>query len=447
MQQTGTPGASPWPNPLYAWYGIGVLTAVYTCSFIDRTILNLLVGPIRADLHISDTQMSLLQGIAFAIFYCALGLPFGRLADRYSRRIIIAVGVGVWSVMTAACGLTRSYLELFWARVGVGVGEASLAPSAWSWIGDAFPPQRRSLAIGIYTMGVSFGSGLALIVGGAVIGFFEHLPVVIPGIGALKTWQTVFVLVGLPGVLLMLLMLTIPEPKRQGLLLRGAEPPATIPIREVAAFSLSRWRVFLPVQIGAGLMILYSFGTISWLPTYFIRHFGWSAADTGYFYGLTVLIFNASGNFSFGWFASRLAAKGYEDANLRAVVIGCVCTAVPAITAPLIADAGTALLFFGFAGFFSACSYTLLPLVVQAVTPNQMRGQNLALYLLILQLIGAGLGPTVVALLTDYVFHDDQAVGSSLLVIAMIFPLLAAFVLSRAFTPFRARLIEAEAWK
>jgi MFS family permease len=447
MQHSSSRDESLWPNPVHAWYGVGILTIAYACSFIDRTVLNLLVGPIRADLQISDTQMSLLQGIAFAFFFCIMGLPFGRMADRYSRKLIIAIGVGFWSLATAACGLARSYFELFLARVGVGVGEASLAPSAWSWISDAFPPKQRSLAIGVYTMGVNFGLGLALIVGGAVIAAFEHLSLSLPGYGALKTWQAVFIVVGLPGLVIMLLMFTIPEPKRHGLMQReGAPPDQAIPLREVARFTLERWRVFLPVYVGAGLMILFGFGIVSWVPSYFIRVFDWTAPQVGYAYGLVILLLYAPGNVAFGWFAGWLAERGYADANLRAVVIGCVCAAIPGIAAPLVPVPEIALLLWGVGGFFGACSYTLLPLVIQGITPNQMRAQNLALYLLILQLIGSGLGPTIPALLTDYVFGYDEAVGWSLLVVALIFPLLAAWVLSRALVPFRARLAEASAW-
>jgi len=448
MQQPTAPGSEPaWPNPGYAWYGVGVLTIAYACSFIDRTVLNLLVGPIRADLGINDTQMSLLQGIAFAFFFCLMGLPFGRMADRYSRKLIMAAGIGFWSLATAACGLARGYFELFLARVGVGVGEASLAPSAWSWISDAFPPKQRSLAIGVYTTGVNLGLGLALIVGGAVIAAFQDVTLSLPGYGALKTWQVVFIVVGLPGLLIMLLVLTIPEPKRHGLLQRGDTPPdQPIPLGEVARFTLDRWRVFVPVYVGAGLMILFGFGIVSWLPTYFIRVFDWTAPQIGYAYGLVILLLYAPGNVAFGWFAARLADRGYADANLRAVIIGCVCSAIPAIAAPLVPNPKVALVLWGIGGFFSTCSYTLLPLVIQGITPNQMRAQNLAVYLLILQLIGSGLGPTIPALLTDYVFGYDEAVGWSLLVVALIFPLLAAWVLSRALAPFRARLAEATAW-
>src|SRR5262245_15450942 len=162
-------GEQPYPSAAYAWYVVGVLTLVYVFSFIDRQILSLLVGPIRRDLGISEKQMSLLMGASFAVFYTLFGIPLGRLADTRSRRGIIAVGVAFWSVMTAACGLTRSFWQLALARIGVGVGEASLSPSAYSLIADYFRPERRSTALSVYSMGIYVGSGLAYALGGLVV--------------------------------------------------------------------------------------------------------------------------------------------------------------------------------------------------------------------------------------------------------------------------------------
>lgn len=205
-----------YPNPRYAWYVVCVLTVAYLLSFLDRQILALLVGPIRQDLDISDTQVSLLGNLAFGIFYTLLGLPLGRAADRFSRRGIIAAGVATWCLMTAACGLARNFVQLFLARVGVGVGEAALNPAALSMISDYFPRRTRGRALTFYNMGVSLGVGVALIFGGQVIAWVAAAPPVeLPGIGVLRAWQTVFILVGLPGLLIALLMLTVREPVRR----------------------------------------------------------------------------------------------------------------------------------------------------------------------------------------------------------------------------------------
>src|SRR5688572_3708838 len=204
------------PPATYSWYVVGVLTVTYTVSFIDRQIMALMIEPIRRDLGITDTQVSLLIGLAFAVFYTLLGVPIARLADRYSRRAIIAAGITVWCLMTAACGLARNYAQLFLARVGVGVGEAALSPSALSMLSDYFPKETRGRAIAVYNTGISLGTGLAMIVGGQVIAHVMAAPPVrVPGIGELFSWQTVFLVVGLPGLVMAALMATVKEPSRR----------------------------------------------------------------------------------------------------------------------------------------------------------------------------------------------------------------------------------------
>src|SRR5262245_31711668 len=231
--------APPYPKPLYAWYVVGVLTVVYVFSFIDRQILNLLVRPIKTDLGINDTEMSLLMGFSFAVFYTLFGIPLGRLADSRSRRVIIAVGVAAWSLLTAGCGLARRYWQLTLLRMGVGVGEASLSPAAYSLIADYFRPERRATAISAYSMGIYIGSGLAFVIGGLVVEFASgrdqfDLPVV----GPTRAWQLVFFLVGLPGLLVSLLLCTVKEPKRQGVRPagRGFTVAPAVPLREAWAY-------------------------------------------------------------------------------------------------------------------------------------------------------------------------------------------------------------------
>jgi len=210
------PAADQRPSNAYAWYVVAVLTLTYTVSFIDRQIMSLMIEPIRRDLNITDTQVSLLIGLAFAVFYTLLGIPIARLADRRSRRTIIAVGIATWCFMTAFCGLARSYAQLFLARVGVGVGEAALSPSALSIISDYFPKRTRGRAIAVYNTGISLGTGLAMIVGGALVAHvMVSPPVRLPFVGELYAWQTVFMLVGLPGLFLALLMFTVREPRRR----------------------------------------------------------------------------------------------------------------------------------------------------------------------------------------------------------------------------------------
>ena len=198
----------PYPRPAYAWLVVGILTLIYVFSFIDRQILNLLVGPIRRDLKISDLEMSYLLGLSFAIFYTLFGIPMGRIADSRSRRGLIAAGVFAWSFFTAGCGLTRNFSQMLLMRIGVGVGEAALSPAAYSLIADYFPPHRRATAISAYGMGIYLGSGIAFLLGGLVTKLAsnqENYELAI--VGSVRSWQVIFFAVGLPGLFLSLLML------------------------------------------------------------------------------------------------------------------------------------------------------------------------------------------------------------------------------------------------
>jgi MFS family permease len=207
-------------SSLYTWYAVALLTTAYVFSYLDRSILTLLVKPIRDDFGISDTQISLLHGFAFAIFYAGLGIPMGRLADRSHRVRLVTAGIGVWSIFTAACGLTRNFLELFLMRMLVGVGESILNPCAYSIITDTARRKHLSLALSIYTMGIYIGAGLALVLGGLVIRTIAEQPILnVPFIGDIASWKSAFFIVGIPGILLMLLVgKTLQEPARRGLM-------------------------------------------------------------------------------------------------------------------------------------------------------------------------------------------------------------------------------------
>jgi MFS family permease len=237
--------AAPYPRPAYAWYVVIVLTFVYIFAFIDRQILNLLVGPIRRDLQISDTEMSLLTGFAFALFYTFFGLPLGRIADAGNRRGLIAAGFAMWSLFTAGTGLARNFTQMLIMRMGVG--EASLLPAAYSLITDYFPPHRRATAQGIYNIALSLGSGAALFTGGTVIGLtLGQAEWILPVVGPIRFWQLVFFIVGLPGVLLARLMFNVAEPARRG---PGAEAKKAS-LREVLAFAKANRATLICHNVG-----------------------------------------------------------------------------------------------------------------------------------------------------------------------------------------------------
>src|SRR5262245_47007499 len=283
----------PYPRAAYAWYVVGVLTFVYMFSFVDRQILNLLVAPIRRDLGIRDTEMSFLMGPAFVASYIIFGIIFGRLTDSRSRRTIIALGFAAWSLFTAGCGLAMTYLQMLLLRVGVGLGEASLSPAAFSLITDYFPPKRRATAISVYGMGIYIGSGLALIVGGIVARVAAAQEIwQLPLVGATRPWQVVVFIVGLPGVLLALLMYTVREPLRRGAKLvkaaDGKTRVAQVPLREVLAYLWANKLTFLCHNIGFALLSFSSYGSSAWIPAFLQRNHGWSIPKSGLVYGLIV---------------------------------------------------------------------------------------------------------------------------------------------------------------
>ncbi len=231
--------SAPYPTSGQAWYTVLVLMVMYVFSFIDRQILSMLVTPMKRDLQISDSQVGLLQGFAFALLYTVLGLPIGRLADRASRKGIIAAGVLVWSLMATACGFARTAVQLFFARVGVGVGEAALGPAAYSMITDSFPREKLGRAFSVYNMGIPLGSGVAMLVGGLVVGAVSgESNVTLPLLGEVRSWQLVFIVTGAPGLLLPLLLLSVREPARRGLL-KTASNTQTVPMKDVLRYVVS----------------------------------------------------------------------------------------------------------------------------------------------------------------------------------------------------------------
>jgi len=441
----------PYPPLRYAWYVVAVLTFVYVFSFIDRQILNLLVRPIRRDLGISDTQMSLLMGFSFALFYTVCGIPLGWLADKKSRRSIVAVGFIFWSIMTAGCGLARNFVQMLLLRMGVGVGEAALSPSAYSLIADYFPKEKRATAISVYSMGIYIGGGLASLLGGLVVGFAEtkgtwNLPVV----GETRPWQVIFFIVGLPGVFLAALMYTIREPVRRGLKMMkatdGTMQQAQVPFLETWSYILSNWKTFLCHTIGFALLSFSSYGASAWVPTMFVRNHGWTASKAGIVYGLIVGIFSTLGVATGGWWADRMAARGHRDATMRVGFLVAVIWFPTGILYPLMSDGTMSALLLIPSAFLASAPFGVAPAAIQQIMPNEMRGQASAVYLFVINLIGLGVGPTAVAMTTDYVFHDDNAVNYSLLIVCTIAHVISGVLLWIGRKPFCDSLDRLKQW-
>jgi len=435
------------PSPRYAWYVVVVLTIAYVVSFIDRQIMSFLVAPIRRDLEISDTQISLLMGLSFAIFYTLFGIPLGRLADTRSRRGIISIGIAFWSLMTVACGLTRRFWELALTRMGVGVGEAALSPAAYSLIADYFPPNRRATAMSVYSMGIYVGSGLSFILGGWVAGKVAgQESVVLPLLGAMRSWQVVFVAVGLPGLLVALLLLTIREPVRRGPSQSGKLAAAPATIAETFSYVRDNAATFICLNLAIACLTLNSYGSSGWIPTMFMRRFGWSPGDTGLVYGLVVAISGTLGVVGGGWLADRWTAQGRIDAPVRVAWVSALCWLPSGILYPLMPNGWWTAALLIPTVFFGSMPYGVAPAAIQRMMPNTMRAQATAIYLFVINIIGMSLGPTLVALLTEHVFKDEKALHYSLLIVGCVSYVIAAVLLSVSLQRYRQSLEYLRTW-
>lgn len=434
--------ATAFPSARRAWLTVAILMVAYVISFIDRQILNLLVAPVRRDLAISDTQMSYLLGLSFALFYTVCGIPIGRLADVRSRRGVIAIGIVFWSLMTAGCGLARSYLSFLLFRIGVGVGEATLSPSAYSLIADSFPQRLRATAISVYSTGIYVGSGLAFLLGGLIIRFAsEQGDLSLPLLGAVRPWQLVFLLLGGIGLLFSLLILAIREPLRHGV---GAGIEVPLPV--AAGWFRGNRRTLLHHHLGVGLVSFAAYGSAAWVPSFFIRNHGWDAPTVGIVYGAVTALFGSAGIIVGGRLADRLLKRGVTDAGLR-VCLGGALLAIPfCITFPLLASSSWAVVALMPAVFGLAMPFGVAPAAIQDIMPNALRSQASALYLFVVNLVGLGLGPTAVALCTDYLFGDDQAVRYSLALAPTLALLLASLLLVTGLPHYRASVERLKTW-
>jgi MFS family permease len=407
-----------YPSPVYGWYVTFVLLLGFTFSFVDRQVLNLLVEPIRQDLNVSDTQISFLQGFAFAITYVLASVPIGRMVDRLNRVRIMIWGVLAWSATTIACGLSRNYWQLLIARSGVGAGEATLSPAAWSVLADYFPPDRLSRPISVYLMGPYIGAGIAMIAGAEVLDFTREVSSIeVPLLGALAPWQLTFIAVGLPGILVAALIATIREPVRTG----RKEVDLVVPSwGEVWAQVRSNKRVYIALHLGVPFIVVMLYGLQSWTPTIMVRVYEWDLADAGRAYGVIALVTGSAGVLSGPSLARLLQRRGRSDAPLLVAMLGAASATLFLAAIPLQSTAIGALICVGGASFSVTLPLALITSAMQLVTPNEMRGVINGAYVVTTNVIGLALGPTLVAACTDYVFADPLAVARSLGVVSLV---------------------------
>jgi MFS family permease len=417
--QMSTMEEAPYPARAVAWYATLVLAFMYWLSILDRFIISLLVGPIKHDLHITDTQFGLLHGLAFAITFCLFGLVAGALADRFARRWVIFAGVSIWSVATAVCGLTQTYWQLLMARVGVGVGEAALQPSATSMLTDLFPAERLTSAMAVYSIGSIAGSGCAFLIGGVIVDLVSKTETIpLPFLGDVHAWKAVFLIIGVPGAFASLLIFTLPEPLRRGLM-RGRQPMTGWGSTYLALirFIRSQPRFFACHYTAFAFATAILTGAGVWYPAHMSRTFGWSSSKIGICLGVMLAVSGLASQLICGRFVDSMYRRGYRDAQFRWFA-GCLSAATP--LAIIATTSNNPWIFLCFQGGFlllisclGACAAASLNLV----TPSSLRGSGIAFYAATSGLVGAAGGPVLIALVSDRIFHSESAIGLSIAVV------------------------------
>lgn len=395
----------------YAYYVLGVLFVMYIFNFLDRQLLAILLQPIKDDLQISDTALGFLTGFAFAVFYTFAGLPLARLADRWVRRSLIAISIALWSLMTAACGLARGFSDLAWARIGVGIGEAGATPPAHSLLSDYFPPEKRATILALYACGVPVGSGLGYWLGG--------------WINDALGWRMAFVLVGLPGVLVALLVrLTVREPTR------GASEHRPVSTRQYSLPEVWRFLSGLPsgrrVSLAAACIAFAGYGLAAWIPAFFVRIHHMTPGQLGLWMSWITALGGVIGSFSGGVIADRWGHT-HPRARTYVAMSGALLSIPFNAASVLLDDHRLALLSFLPATIGATLWFGPITSIVQDLVPPAMRATAAAVFIFILTIIGLGAGPQVIGILNDWIGTPD-AIRYSLLFVAIVMNSLAAWL-------------------
>ncbi|MGQ0385137.1 MAG: MFS transporter [Gammaproteobacteria bacterium] len=429
----------------YAWYVAALLTLTQVVSYIDRFLPSLLIRPIKEDLGLSDFQVGLLLGPAFGLFYVFVGIPIGWLADRRSRRAILAIGISVWCAMTAAAGLVRGFVLLFVCRLGVGLGEAAVAPCAISLISDYFPRSKRNRALSLFMAGTFLGAGSAFLFGGPVVHWISTLPPLhVPAIGDLTAWQMSFVIIGVPGFALAALMFSIREPARQDQVVSGldADQAGRANLRAAFAFILARWKAFGALFVGSASVVTMG-SLIFWNVALFERVWGWNVRDVGIATGLLFFLGGTVGTLLGVRVTNRWIEAGRKEATLRALWTG-IAIAVPGFALyPVMptAEAAIAVLALAFVG--QAMAAAAGPATLTLIAPGQIKSQATAIYYLAIGVTGQLLGPLPVGLMTD-LFGDPADIRYAMTIQAATIGTLALVLVAAGLGAYRRCVVEVE---
>lgn len=405
-------------SPRYAWMVVLILCGLQFISNMERQILGLVVEPLRRDFSLQDTDIALLQGIAFALFYSLVALPIGWLADRWRRDRIILIGMGLWSLATIGCMVAKSYGMLFSARLLIGLADAALLPASFSLLSDYFPRQRLAGAVGTVTGASFFGTGASLLLGGPLLGVLPAGLVNLPVVGAVHGWQLSFGLLCLPGFALMLLTLAVREPPRRAAP-GDADAARSHGVGEVLRYFFAHLPYLGCLLAGIILLSGYQVGVTNWAVSLFIRRYGWTAGQIGLLYGLYFMIIGTIASTLGGRISDYLATRrGRKDANFL-VPMGSVMVLIPlAILFPINGVAWLSAALLGVLTFLAVLSFGPAMAAIPAYVPSSLRAQMIALTMACSTLIGNSGGPWLVAWFTEDVFGDPNALPWSLAICA-----------------------------
>jgi MFS family permease len=406
-----------YPPSKQAWYTVGILAVITTFALLDQNILGLLIQQIKMDFQLTDSEAGLLLGPTQAIFYALVAVPFSRYIDRWTRKWIIAGGLIVWSLATTASGMAGNFAQLFVARVVVGAGESVNGPTAYSMVADSFPRERLPRAVATLQIGSVAGSGLSLLLGGTMIWLIATIGSPdLPIVGVLRPWQAVLILIGLPGLVISLLLLTIKEPPRHNLALGRRKTGFGTTVK----YLWLHFAVFGPMFIGLTLGSL-DVGSRSWGAAFFNRTYSWSPAQYGIVSGMVSIPAMLIGLYLGAKWAEWFQKRG-DPAGAYRVILYTRLVSIPfAILQPTMPSPELAMAFGAVSYLTLGMTGPMLNAAMLAVSPNEIRGQIMTLYLFIYTVVGVGLGPYVTGLTTDHIFTSPDDLRWSIMLLHVVF--------------------------
>ena len=441
LAQSSSTGAlaQGWPSRVAAWYGLTVIILATALNFLDAQIFNMLAQTIKADFHLTDTQLGFLLGPATILFYVIVGIPLAYLVDIYPRKYVLAAGISIIGGITALGGLAQNFVQLFLSRMLVGAGASAHAPGSYSMLADYFPPAKLPRAIGFLQIGFISGNAGGVYLGGVLLSIVTAWPVTHWMGLTIHPWQWVLMMVGAPGFLIAALLLFAKEPPRRGVAAQMQAVPWSAVFKEI----WSRKAVYLPLFIGLAFSATEFYGLGNWRPAFLKRTYGWDDFHIGAALGLVITVSYLLGAFV-GTVFTEWLAKRYKDAHVRAATIFFILIVPCEVLAPLMPSGELALLLVAVGGVFALASAVPQNAAIQRITPNQMRGRVTAIYLFMFIFFG-GFGAQLIGSVTQYVFGSDADLWKSIVLTAAILLPLAAFTISRGIRPYGREVERLEA--